>query len=195
MKKLYGVGVNDADYSVTRTIDGKEVWRCPFYKVWADVMKRCLSGRFKSKHPSYEDCVAVPEWLSFLQFKSWMETQDWHGKHLDKDVLLRGNKVYGPETCAFVSPEVNKFILDNSSSRGEYALGVSWHRASGKFISQVCTTKDKVRYLGLYDCPEEAHEAWRKEKHKMAIVLAEKESDIRVKEALRNRYKEAVCQI
>lgn len=33
------------------------------------------------------------------------------GWHLDKDILLKGNKVYSPETCAFVPAKINSLLI------------------------------------------------------------------------------------
>jgi len=39
-----------------------------------------------------------------------MERQDWEGKHLDKDILIPGNKIYSPDRCIFVSSLINLLI-------------------------------------------------------------------------------------
>lgn len=190
MKKLYGVGVNDADYKTSRWVEGKEVWRCPFYRTWTGVLRRCVSEVFKKKHPTYVDCEICPEWLFFSNFKAWMETQDWEGKHLDKDLIVKRNKKYSPETCAFVSQETNNLLVESFSARGEWPVGVHWSKAAEKFTAQICMGRGKVKYLGLYSSPEQAHARWREEKQKLALQMAEQESDVRVKRALENWYKE-----
>lgn len=106
---LYGVGINDAEYQVntTREKNSKReiVWRCPYYQKWVNMLERA----YGPQRPTYKDVKVCPEWKSFTSFKSWMQTQDWEGKELDKD--LRGDgKLYSPEFCAFVSKKVNMFI-------------------------------------------------------------------------------------
>jgi hypothetical protein len=118
-----------------------------------------------------------------------MEQQDWEGKQLDKDIIFPNNKVYSPETCAFVSRATNTFVNTNGASRGEYPLGVSWHKPAGKFRAN-CSNQftKKTEYLGLFNCPQEAHEAWQKRKHELAQLVVELETDPRVVEALKKRY-------
>lgn len=199
MKKLiYGVGINDADYVVAQKetigyVNGKQkrklVWRCPFYQTWASMLMRCFSGRYIISRPTYENVTCCEEWLVFSEFKRWMEQQDWEGKQLDKDIIFPENKIYSPETCAFVSCTTNTFILTMDTSRGEYPLGVYWEEQRGKFKA-MCSNPftKKGEHLGRFNCPKEAHEAWRKRKHELAQLVAETESDPRVVEALKKRY-------
>ncbi len=194
-KLVYGVGINDADYNINEyvTIDGKRkiAWRCPFYRTWADMLKRCYSDKYQSKYPTYKGCSACDEWLIFSQFKAWMETQDWEGKHLDKDLLTEGNKLYSPNTCVFVTQTVNLFTNDNGNARGIFMIGVCWNKRDGNFQSQ-CSNPftHKREYLGHFTDELEAHLAWKSRKHELACLLADSEycTDPRLAEALRKRY-------
>lgn len=197
-KLVQGVGVNDADYVVNKKetigyVDGKQrfklVWSCPYYETWASMLKRCYSTKLQEKYPNYRGCAVTDEWLLFSNFKSWMENQDWEGKHLDKDLLFEGNKLYSPETCVFVSPMVNTFTLDRGNDRGEWMIGVSWHKGKGKFQANCSNpfTK-KQEYLGYFSSELEAHEAWRKRKLELAHELAAIQEDPRVAKALIDRY-------
>lgn len=103
---VYGVGVNDADYMLKPTVNGRREC-CPFYQKWKSMLERCYSDKNFKKYPSYIGCTVCYEWLIFSKFKSWMENQDWKGKQLDKDIRVKGNKIYSPETCSFVSHAVN----------------------------------------------------------------------------------------
>ncbi|MCX2693707.1 hypothetical protein OO256_22145 [Pseudomonas sp. DCB_CB] len=97
LKLVYGVGANDADYQVclTETVSGRRrsVWTCPFYKAWTGMLERCYSEKFQIRNPTYQDCSASSDWLAFSSFRAWMSRQDHEGKHLDKDLLVPGNKV------------------------------------------------------------------------------------------------------
>ena len=118
-----------------------------------------------------------------------MGTQDWEDKQLDKDLLVEGNKVYSPKTCVFVTRMVNMFTTDRGNDRGELPIGVDWHKGSGRFRSRCRNpfTK-KNEHLGLFDCEQEAHQAWLRRKLELAYELAELQTDPRVAEALINRY-------
>jgi len=186
-KLVYGVGINDADYTVKPKINGKLV-RCPYYQRWADVLKRCYSEKYLKMHPTYIGCETSEEWKIFSKFKAWMEEQDWEGKQLDKDILILGNKLYSVNTCVFVTQNVNSFLTDSAAIRGIYMLGVSWHKAGEKFQAQLRDGEGKNIYLGLFDTELEAHLAWKACKHKLACKLADEQSDPRIAEALRSRF-------
>lgn len=197
-KLVCGVGTNDADYAVTKCetigyVDGKRkqkrVWRCPYYRTWADMLQRCYDVKYQERNPTYAGCTVSGDWHTFSNFKAWMETQDWQGRHLDKDLLFEGNKIYSADTCVFVTQMVNKFTIDSGAARGEWLIGVYWDQARGKFQSHCRNpfTK-KQEYLGLFTTEQEAHEAWRKRKLELAYELAAIQTDPRVAKALIARY-------
>ena len=188
-----GVGINDADYRVSETIkvNGKNkiIWYCPFYMKWKNMITRCYSKNSQKIAPTYAECSVDPEWFYFSKFKSWMETQDWQGKELDKDILFFGNKIYSPDFCVFVDAKTNCFFSERKAARGEYPIGVHWDKRLGKFKSQGCCvlTNNKI-YLGLFLCPNEAHKAWLTFKLEQAKILATYQADERVAKALVNIY-------
>ena len=195
---MYGVGINDAEYVVVKRetigyVDGKQkqkqVWICPYYRVWRNMLKRCYFVKFQERKPTYKGCSVSEEWKRFSNFRKWMEKQDWGGKELDKDLLVRGNKVYSEETCVFVSSTVNNFTTDRSNDRGEWLIGVYWVKVSGKFKSS-CRNPltNKLEYLGYFTFELEAHQAWLTRKLELAKELAAIQTDSRVADALINRY-------
>lgn len=189
-KLVYGVGVNDADYSVHKCENRKIVWRCPYYGTWKGMLERAYYDKLKLKRPTYQGVTVCEEWHSFMRFRAWMEKQDWEGKQLDKDILVQGNRVYSPTTCVFVDGVVNTFLIDRSAACGEWPLGVSWFEPRKKFMS-LCSNPftKKLEYLGYFTCPDQAHLVWKKRKHELACQLADIQTDERVAEALRTRYK------
>lgn len=196
-KLVFGVGTNDAGYTVvkyeTTEVNGvrkrKLVWRCHYYQVWKDMIVRCYSAKVQEKYPTYIGCSVADEWLTFSAFKSWMAEQDFEGNHLDKDLLVEGNKVYGPDTSVFIAPLVNTFTTDRGAARGEWLIGASWHKPSEKFIAHCSNpfTK-KIEHLGLFATEQEAHQAWAKRKLELAHELAAIQTDPRVAKALIDRY-------
>lgn len=192
-KMVHGVGVNDADYNVYEygIVNGirKCIWSCPYYTTWKSMLSRCYYLKYQLKFPSYVGCCVCQEWLTFSNFKSWMKQQDWEGKHLDKDLLIMGNKIYSADTCLFVDPRVNTFISENSASRGDYPIGVFYHSRDKKYVAKCNSViTDKRKHLGYYDTPEEAHAAWLSYKLEQAKILAGQQTDDRVAKALIHRY-------
>lgn len=197
-KLVCGVGVNDADHFVKKFetlgyVDGKQkrrqVWECPYYRAWKGMLQRCYSAKSLERYPTYSGCTVSEEWLTFSNFKNWMVAQDWEGKQLDKDLLFEGNKIYSAETCIFVTGVVNSFTIDHGSKRGEWLIGVCWHKPAEKFLAQ-CNNPftKKLENLGLFTCEQQAHEAWLKRKLELAHELAAIQTDQRVAKALIDRY-------
>ena len=168
-KLLFGVAKNDADYTVqVMSRSGGKVVRestCPFYSRWYDMLRRCYSKRSLIKRPTYSKVTVCDEWLTFSNFSSWMKSQDWEGKHLDKDLIGRGNSEYSPARCIFISPELNVFIKDSIRSKNNLMVGVSWHKRDKVFTSQCYDTlQRKLVHLGYFSSELEAHEKYLKYK-------------------------------
>ena len=197
-KLTYGVGVNDLGYRVhvqeEVTKNGgkkvrKTVFRCKYYAGWKNMLERCYSKKSLEISPTYIGTRVCSEWLSATAFKKWMEQQDWRDKSLDKDIIAPRSKLYSPETCAFVLATTNLFVIARDASRGDYPIGVSLYKPTGKYRANCGNLfTGKAEHLGYFSTPEEAHEAWRKRKHELAQLVAATESDMRVVEALKKRY-------
>lgn len=192
-KLVLGIGINDSPTSVhnTQRINGKQIstWSCQAYKIWVGILTRCYSEKSHKKCPTYIGCSIVNEWISFLNFKSWLESIEHDGLEIDKDILFPGNKVYGQDRCVFISQELNKFLTDHNRARGQWPIGVHYSKSNGKFISQCSNPFTGERgYLGSFDFQDLAHEAWRKKKHEYALAYASIQKDPRVAAALRIRY-------
>lgn len=199
MKKLaYGVGMRNKNTIVTESVNVggrvKILWKCPYFSRWENMLERCYSVKFKENVSTYDDCHVCDEWLQFESFKDWMKLQSWKGMDLDKDLLVMGNKKYSPETCIFINPLINKFIIERiPKSTGLQGVYLSVIKSSDKsFVSKFSNPlTNKTENLGRYNTPEEAHLAWKARKHELACQLADSEyvTDERVANALRTRYK------
>lgn len=175
-KPSQGVGINDAWYSTTTEVNGKRV-QCPYYQRWSDMLTRCYSEKYHDREPTYKGCYVCDEWLTFSNFKVWMEKQDWKGKQLDKDLLNQNNKEYSPDNCLFVSRHINSLLLTRVLHRGEFMLGVHLHKETGKFRSQCCDGKGKIIRLGLYSKELSAHNAYKKYKYALIAKIANEQSE------------------
>lgn len=172
-KLYYGLGRNDADYPVNA---GNVM--CPCFRKWVDMFTRCYSGRCSA----YDGCSVDPAWFSFMAFRAWMLTQDWVGKALDKDYVKPGNKVYGPDTCAFVNQSTNNFNREKPILPG-HQEGVK-QAPSGRYAAYT-KINGKFKRIGTYDTKEEASKHYLITRSDYALVLAGGETDVRVVEALR----------
>lgn len=194
-KLLHGVGILDADYD-TRIMtyitdeNGKRkrvsLWRCPIYTLWSNMLQRCYYDKIKRKAKSYLGCTVVDEWHRFSNFRKWVLTQDWEGNELDKDLLVRGNKVYGPDTCCFLSKKVNAFLRINSKGG---LPGASWDKGRNKWFSCCNGLDNKTIPLGRYTTEQEAHMKWVHCKMELAVQLSAEIKDEKIKKALIEHYK------
>ena len=183
------IGINDADYPLIMTVElpykegkrqQKVLWRCPYYARWTAMLERCCSERFKNKYQTYNDVTCSKEWLTFSNFKSWMETQDWEGKALDKDLLVYQNKIYSPETCCFISSKLNTFLVKSDKIRGDYPLGVSLHsdnRCNSQALVAFIKDGRASKYLGRFKDAMEAHRAWQLAKITYGEILISNQKD------------------
>lgn len=189
---VYGVGINDADYMVTRykNVNKKKqtIWRCPVYKAWVNMLRRCYSEKLKELNKTYVGVTACKEWHVFSNFRAWMIAQDFEGKELDKDILVVGNTIYSPETCAFVSHKVNSFFWEKGNKKTNYKRGVSLDKKTGKFLAACNIGNKKSVYLGSFKDPESAHLAWKSFKYKLAVELANEQTDKRIANAILSRF-------
>mgnify|MGYP000084759173 FL=1 len=181
---VHGIGINDANYVVDYQENGMRVC-CPYYKVWKGLLDRCFDATFHKKRPSYKGCTVVSDWLIFSNFKSWMQTQNWENKALDKDLLNWANKQYGPDTCLFITPALNNLLTLRNNARGDLPLGVSRLVIKGyAYYVASCSFYGKQKRLGYFKTVEEAAEAYKTAKLNYIKELAEAEQDPRIKQAL-----------
>lgn len=176
---IYGVGINDADYVVQPTINGKRVW-CPFYRTWHNMLRRCYCLKTLARYPTYQGCIVCDEWIYFSNFKEWMELQDWESKQLDKDFFSDGS-IYSPSTCCFVELWLNSLFNDCAASRGPYPTGVTKHR--NKFRARLRVT-GRERHIGHFDTPEEASTAYQKARRQYVITKMKDYPDPQIKQAV-----------
>lgn len=192
-KLLHGIGLNDGGYRVHDciSVNGRQVntWVCPFYRRWEHILKRCYSSSPGRRNNTYLGCSVVREWHSFKNFREWMIAQPWEGNEVDKDLLIAGNRIYGPDQCVFITQALNTFVTNCARARGEWPVGVSFKKGLGKFVSY-CNNPftGKMEHLGCFNNPDAAHEIWRKKKHEHALRYADMQQDERVARALRIRY-------
>jgi len=163
-KLVAGLGYNNRKYPVR--VNSKDTDE---YVAWHNMLHRCTKHNWEV-NSSYIDCGVSENFKSYTFFYEWCQTQvgfrnkDENGKfwNLDKDLLIKGNKLYSEDTCVFVPHKVNTLLTKRYSKRGEFPIGVCWHKATSRYTAQCgegigC----KPSYLGLFDTPTEAFQAYK----------------------------------
>lgn len=145
------------------------------YKTWAGMLKRVYSGNELERAVTYRGCVVNCIWHDLYNFEKWFNEQivedDWQ---LDKDLLVKGNKEYGPDYCVFLPREINTFLTNRSNHRGNWPVGVTYHPRISKWQA-TCSTNGKGNgYIGVFSSPEDAFYAYKNVKEQYAKDLAEK---------------------
>ena len=171
-----GVGVTGTKYpSMISGVQTKE------YTLWCSMLKRCYSNTSKKRNPTYEGCDVSDNFKSYEYFYEWCNKQigfdnedDENPFHLDKDLLIKGNKVYSENTCVFIPKEVNTLLTKCEALRGEHLIGVHWSNSNKAFVAQVCKNKGKQEHLGFFKTEIEAFNAYKKAKEAFIKEQAEK---------------------
>ena len=173
---VYGVGILGTKYPISE--GGRDTKECA---LWKNMLKRCYNDDCKKKQPTYEDCEASENFKYYEYFYEWCHSQigfgnDGNGNpfQLDKDLLVKGNKVYSENTCVFIPREVNSLLIKREASRGEYLIGVCWCSKDKAFIAQVRKNKGKREWLGYFKTEIEAFNAYKTAKESFVKEQAEK---------------------
>lgn len=99
---------------------------CKFksYEVWRDMLRRCYDEKHMKNHKSYEGCSVCEEWHNFSNFKKWFDVNYYELENeaitLDKDILIKGNKIYSPNTCIFVPKSINSMFNKRDITRNSF---------------------------------------------------------------------------
>ncbi len=184
---VYGIGIVGTKYPASEGgVLTKE------YVLWCNMLKRCYSDTYQKKRPTYEGCEVSENFKYYEYFYEWRNKQigfnnkDWH---LDKDLLVKGNKIYSEDSCVFLPSEINKVLTKRTASRGEHLIGVSWDNTNKAFVAKVNKNKGKSEYLGFFKTELEAFKAYKIAKESFIKEQANKfksQIDTRAYEALMN---------
>ena len=172
---VFGVGITGLE--ITK-INGKNTIS---YIYWQKMLQRCYDTKYHEKHTTYKDCIVCDEWLYYKNFREWFDNNyyeiEGQRMNLDKDILVKGNKVYSPDTCVFVSQNINKLFLKHDSNRGKHPIGVSYYKSKDKYMSQISLGGNKHKNLGYYNTPEEAFNSYKIAKENYIKEIADKYKD------------------
>jgi len=169
---VYGVGITGLERAKEGNLPIKS------YAVWNDMLSRCYSIKRQERQPTYIGCSVCDEWLYYSNFKKFYDEKfyivEGFRTELDKDILIKGNKVYSPKTCVFVPSNINNLFTSRKKFRGEYQIGVHLDKRTNKYSSYCNTADIPQKYLGAFLTPLEAFEAYRKCKEQVIKDIANK---------------------
>lgn len=172
-KSVYGVGyLGEGKYKSTKIKKDS-----PQYTVWRSMMLRGYSINFHKNHPSYIDVRVCEEWHNFQNFAQWYDENyyeiEGERMSLDKDILVKGNKIYSPKTCVFVPQSVNTLFIRNERKRGEDSLPIGVHRRNNTFRVKCGNGKGKEVIVGNFKTVEDAFIAYKVFKENIIKQTAE----------------------
>lgn len=169
-KPVEGIGINDVEFACQPIINGKRTI-LKAYSCWTNMLNRAFNAAVKERRPTYLNTTVSEDWIVFSNFLSWFNKNYSVGMVLDKDLILRGKKIYSQDTCLFIPAEINGFLA--VTNKPDLPLGVS---KNGKNF-QASIGKDNICIaLGTFKTPESAHKAWQLAKIEHAKELMNKYS-------------------
>lgn len=172
---------------------GKNGEKTKAYLYWTDMLDRCYNPYSLNKRNDYIDVFVCEEWLCFQNFAKWFYENyyECNGEkmQLDKDILVKGNKIYSPQTCIFTPSRINMMFIKQKKHRGKCPIGVKYHKRDNKFEVN-CSNKNKeYQYLGRFDNEMEAFACYKNFKEKVIKQVADEYKDLIPKELYEALYK------
>lgn len=181
-KPIFGIGINTGEFPAS--IGNKPTKE---YILWTGMLRRC-TREWLIKKPTYIGCTISENFKSYAFFYEWCQEQvGFENKddknmawHLDKDLLIKGNKLYSEDTCVFIPLRVNSLLVKGDSIRGKYPIGVRKQTKDKRFKSYCkdgTEGTNKQTQLGSFDTVEEAFQAYKTFKEAIIKRVAEKYKD------------------
>ena len=176
---VFGVGIKGLESILDENDEILDSYNC-----WRDMLRRCYSAKFQEKHPTYINCRVCEEWLFYPNFKNWYDKNYYKinnkTSQLDKDILIKGNKVYSPDTCIFVPSFINTLFTKSQKTRGELPIGVYFNKRDKKYQASLRVFKDgrsTTKNLGYFDTADEAFKTYKKAKEDYIKEVADNYKD------------------
>ena len=146
------------------------------YQVWCSMLQRCYSPRTEYMKRNYKDCEVSDYFKIFPQFLEWWKMKSEGisiDLQLDKDILIKGNRLYSETTCTLVPRDVNMLLIKRDKARGKYPIGVTYCKKAKRYKAQF-SKFNVITNLGFYDDIEAAFIAYKKAKEEYVKEVANK---------------------
>lgn len=176
-KTVYGVGYfGEGKYKASENSKDTRI-----YTTWYHMVQRCYSEKEHKKHPTYKYCEVSEKFHNFQNFGDWDKdnyyTIDGERMELDKDILVKHNKIYSPENCIYVPHTINTLFVKSDKIRGKSAIG-TYQDKHGKYqvhchLINPETRKSKYEYLGYYETELEAFKVYKYHKERNIKEVAD----------------------
>ena len=155
--KVYGVGYVGIGQHAAYIDNIKTIK----YSVWSGMLERCYSDKLHYKHPSYIGCTVCDDWHDFQVFADWFEINYIKGYDLDKDIKIKGNRIYSPTTCLFVTQKDN---IIEASAKHYIFINPQGVKVNVYNLSEFCRGSElKARSMSaVHSGKRKTHKHWRK---------------------------------
>ena len=80
------------------------------------------------------------EWFCYECYERWYNNNvyDIDGTlDIDKDIILKHNKIYSPDTCVLVPHRINMLFVKSDKTRGNLPIGVYYREDLNKYESTI----------------------------------------------------------
>lgn len=133
------------------------------YNRWKNMLARCYDEQIRAKQPAYNDCTVHPDWHNFQTYAEWFYNNPYYKKgwNVDKDLLVFGNRQYGPDTCVLLPAEINSAMQMRVSKEDGLPNGVKMNSSCPHLFEASSSLFNKKTYLGLYSSVDEAANAYK----------------------------------
>ena len=152
------------------TVNGKHTL---YYKIWHAMITRCYNSNFHKHNPTYNNCTVCEDWHNFQNFAEWCEDNYYsipnETMELDKDILVKNNREYGPDKCVFVPHKINSLFLKPTTNNRDLPTGVHYDR--GKYVASI--NIGRYIHIGSFDTPQEAFQAYKQYKEHYVKAIAD----------------------
>jgi hypothetical protein len=177
-KSVFGIGfLGEGEY---KTWENNRY--TPQYIKWKGILERSYSDKHKIRFPTYIGVTVCDEWHNFQNFAKWYDENYYEIDNevmcLDKDILIKGNKIYSPETCVIAPARINNLFIKNDANRGNLPVGVSLCKSRKNRYGVKCSDGNKGDVnLGYFKTPEDAFNTYKIYKEKLIKQFAEEYKD------------------
>lgn len=163
----YGYSIGQGKYNSIENVDIMASYKGMF--------ERCCDEKALKKHPTYLGCRICEDWSNFQVFAKWFNDNKWTNEeklYVDKDILIKGNKLYSPNTCILVPSQINKLFIKSDSMRNGL-IGTWLNPKSNRYVSQCNQGCKTNRNIGTFDTEIEAFNAYKEVKERYIKQIAD----------------------